>query len=85
MILQQILYGLLAIILGTITLKYNYQIVNNTTRLEFFESKLGAGSTYMVYKLLSLLLILAGILYMTGFGDDVMRWILSPLVDLFKF
>ncbi|HSH31578.1 MAG TPA: hypothetical protein VK963_02815 [Candidatus Saccharimonadales bacterium] len=83
MLIQQIIYGTLAIIIGTITLKYNFQIVNNTSRLEWIESKLGAGSTYLVYKLLSLLLIFGGILYLTGFGDDALEWLLRPIANLF--
>ncbi len=83
MVLNQIIYGGLAIIIGTLALKYNYQLVNNTSRLEFIESKLGYGSTYTVYKLLSLLLVAGGILYLTGFGDDALAWLTSPLASLF--
>ena len=84
MLFQQIFYGLLMIAVGVITLKYNFQIVNNTSRLEWIESKLGVGSTYLVYKLISVGLVLFGILYMTGFGDEVLRWALSPFANLFN-
>lgn len=82
MLIQQIVYGSLAIVIGVLLLKYNFQIVNNTARLEWIESVLGSGSTYLVYKLLSLMLIFGGILYLTGFGDNALAWLLRPLEDL---
>lgn len=83
MVIQQIVYGLIAIVLGVITLKYNFQIVNNTSRLEFIEDKLGYGTTYLVYKILSVLLVLGGILYLTGLYRPVLDWALAPIIGLF--
>ena len=83
MLIQRIIFGLIAIALGTVTLKYNYAIVNNTSRLEFIESKLGAGMTYTVYKLISIALVLGGILYITGWGEGIATWLLAPLLNLF--
>lgn len=81
--IERIFYSTLLIGVGILSLKYNFQIVNNTSRLEWIESKLGAGSTFLVYKLLSILLVLAGILYLTGFGPAVLTWLLSPLQNIF--
>ncbi len=83
MLITRIIFGLIAIALGVVTLKYNFQIVNSTSRLEFIESKLGYGSTYLVYKLLSLALIIGGILYITGWGVPFAQWLLSPLTKYF--
>jgi len=83
MILNQIIFGLLAIALGTLSLKYNFQIVNNTARLEWIEEKLGAGMTFTVYKILSVLLVIGGVLYLTGLYHAVLGWLLSPIVSLF--
>jgi hypothetical protein len=82
MLFQQIFYGAILIAVGVVTLKYNFQIVQNTSRLEWIESKLGSGSTFLVYKILSVVLVIAGILYMTGFGNAVLTWLLSPLANL---
>jgi hypothetical protein len=82
MLINRIVFGLLAIVIGVVTLKYNYQIVNNTARLESIESRLGYGATYTVYKLLSMLLVLGGILYL-AFGDDMFRILFSPIAGLF--
>ena len=78
--LERILYGLIAIALGVAILKYNFALVNNFTgRLDFIEAKLGAGSTYLAYKLLALLLVLGGILHISGLLDNLLLWILAPL------
>lgn len=81
--ISRIFFGLLAIGLGIAGLKYNFQIVNGGNRLEWFERNLGAGSTYLVYKIGALLLVIGGILYVTGFGPGVVSWLLSPLNALF--
>ncbi len=84
MLLQNVFYGLILIALGVVTLKYNFQIVNNTSRLEWIESKLGAGSTFWVYKLFSVALVFVGILVLTGLGTPFFRWLLSPLNSVFQ-
>lgn len=83
MLIQQIIFGFLAIAVGVVTLKYNYQLVNNTFRLEWIESKLGPGMTFTVYKLFSVLLVTGGILFLTGLYRPVLTWLLSPLAALF--
>ena len=78
--LERILYGTMAIVLGVVLLKYNFALVNNFTgRLDFVEAKLGSGSTYLVYKLLALLLVMGGILHISGLLDNMLLWMLSPL------
>lgn len=81
--LHHIFYGLLFIVIGVVSLKYNYQLVGFTGHPEWIESKLGSGSTYAVYKMLSVLIILGAIIYMIGAGDAVMNWLLSPIAGFF--
>mgnify|MGYP006327267801 CR=1 FL=1 len=81
--ISRIFFGLLAIVIGTLGLRYNFAMTNTFPRLEFFERNLGAGSSYGIYKLLCLLLVIGGILFMTGFGPGVVNWLLSPLNALF--
>lgn len=81
--ISRIFFGLLAIVIGTLGLRYNFAMTNTFPRLEFFERNLGAGSSYGIYKLLCLLLVVGGILFMTGFGPGVVNWLLSPLNALF--
>lgn len=81
--ISRIIFGLIAIIVGTLGLRYNFAMTNTFPRLEFFERNLGGGSSYGIYKLLCLILVLGGILYMTGFGPGFVAWLLSPLASLF--
>ena len=83
--LERLFYGLIAIIVGVLLLKFNFQLVNDWTgRLDWVENKLGAGSTYLFYKLLAVLLVLGGILHISGLLDNVANWLLSPLTGLFR-
>lgn len=83
MIVQQILTGAIMIAIGTVGLMFNYQL-GNMVRLEWVESKIGYGSTFMVYKVFGVILVLAGVITLAGFGDDVLRWATSPLESVFN-
>lgn len=76
---EQIIFGLIAVGIGVLTLKYNYQLANFTGDIGFVERYLGAGSTYGFMKLLSVLLIIGGFLYMTGLANPILDWLLTPL------
>lgn len=81
--ISRIFFGLLAISLGIAGLKFNFQLVNGMARLDFFERNFGGGSTYLVYKLGSIALVIGGILYLTGFGPAVLSWLVAPLANFF--
>lgn len=81
--ITHILVGLIAAALGVLALKYNYQLVGITGNPDWIESKLGGGSTYFVYKIFALLLVLGGILYATGLIGPVLEVIFSPLKGVF--
>lgn len=80
----QIILGAIAIAVGVAGLKYNFALTNTFPRLEFFERNLGGGSSYGIYKLICVVLVIGGILYMTGFGGAIISWLLSPLAKLFN-
>ena len=85
LMLERIFYGLIAIIIGVLLLKFNFQLVNDWTgRLDWVENKLGSGSTFLFYKLIALLLVLGGILHISGLLDNLINWVLSPLAGLFS-
>lgn len=75
--------GILVAAAGALALKYNYQLVGFTGHQDWIESKLGAGSTYGVYKILSILLAIGGVIYAVGLGDATFGWLLSPLNGIF--
>lgn len=83
MLIQQILVGAIMIAIGCLTLKFNFQL-GNMVRLQWVEGKIGSGTTFMVYKILSVLLVLIGVIYIAGFGDNLINWALSPLDKIFN-
>ena len=81
---MQILYGILAIAVGTLMLKFNFQLVNFTGRQDWIENKLGSGSTYLAYKIFAILIVFLGILVITGLGGPFGNKLFSPLKNLFN-
>lgn len=78
---MRFIWGLVWIAIGTGVIKYAYQIVQTFGRIDWAESHLsgGLGGTYALYKIVGIILILLGFLYMFGgFG-----FLLSPLTPLF--
>ena len=79
--LSHILWGLIAIAIGILAMKFNYQLVGFTGRQDWIENKLGSGSTYFAFKILAVLLIAFGILYAIGLWEPVGRALFSPLTN----
>ena len=80
-ILGQILLGIILIVTGVLTLLKNYQVANNLP-LRWLEQKLGPGSSYMIWKIISVLLVFAGLSVMFGFADNILTWFFSPITNL---
>jgi len=56
-------------------------LVNNFGRIAWFEDKLGSeGGTRLGYKLIGILVLIIGIIVMTGSGQELMQWLVGPLV-----
>ena len=56
-------------------------IMNNFGRIAWFEEHLGSdGGSRLGYKLIGIIILIIGIIVMTGSGDAFMRWVLSPLL-----
>ena len=69
--------------LGVLGVKYTFWLHNFTGPQNWLERYTGSGSTYGIYKILSGLLVLAGIMVATGFGGAVMNFIFAPLLNVF--
>ena len=76
----QILLGAILIAVGIITIIKNYQVANSLP-LRWLESKIGPGSSYMLWKLFSIVLIFAGFSVMFGFADNILTWLFSPITN----
>ena len=66
------------VVVGILLIKNNYQVSNNM-RIAFAEEHLGGGGSYLVWKVLAILLILAGFSVIFGIYDNILALILSPL------
>lgn len=78
-----LLIGAAMIALGVLGVKYAFWIHNMTGPQEWMERYTGSGSTVGMYKIISTLLIIVGVLWATGFGHNVMDFVFSPIKSLF--
>ncbi|MFA5109168.1 MAG: hypothetical protein WC458_01305 [Patescibacteria group bacterium] len=78
---MSIFIGLLILVGGAFLTVRTEWMVNNFGRIAWFEEKLGSeGGSRLGYKLIGLIGIFIGIVVMTGSGDDLMRWLLGPIL-----
>lgn len=75
--------GLIAAAIGALGVKYTFQVANYTGSQDWIERWLGPGSTYGVYKILAVLLTLGGLLYASGFGNNLMEFFFAPFKSVF--
>lgn len=80
---SHIVIGLIMTALGVLMVKYTFWLVNTTGPQQWIERYTGSGSTYGIYKLVGILLALLGLLYATGFGNNVLEFLLSPFKSVF--
>jgi hypothetical protein len=78
---MRFVWGVITIIIGMLVMRYNFQITNTFGKVGWAENHLGGGlgGTYVMWKLVGLLLVILGLLYMF----NVMGFILDPLTPLF--
>jgi hypothetical protein len=81
--LAHVLIGLIMIVGGIAMVKYTFQLTNITGRQDWLERYTGSGSTYGIYKLFGVFIVIVGILFATGFGTGVIDFIFSPLKSVF--
>lgn len=76
-----IFFGLLIVGVGVIFIVKTEWFLNNFGRITWFEDKLGAeGGSRLGYKLVGVILILVGMIVMTGSSSEFLRWALGPLL-----
>jgi len=75
--------GLTLMVLGVLGVKYAFWLHNVTGPQRWLEKYTGAGTTMGMYKIVSALMVLVGILWATGFGHNVLEFVFSPIAGLF--
>lgn len=81
---SHLIIGLVMAGLGVAMVKFSFKLLTITGQQDWLEKYTGAGSTNGMYKLFGVALILLGLLFGTGFGNDVMNFLLSPFSGIFK-
>jgi hypothetical protein len=80
---MNIIIGLIIMIVGAFITMKSEAILNNFGRINWFEEHLGVeGGSRLGYKLIGMLAIFIGILFITGMIGGFMEWILSPLLSV---
>jgi uncharacterized membrane protein YphA (DoxX/SURF4 family) len=80
-LIGQILLGLIMVVGGVLLLKYNYQVSNNL-RISFAEQHMGSGGSYLLWKIIGVVVVIAGITVVFGFSDNILAWIFSPITNV---
>ena len=79
--MSQILIGAAIIAAGAFLVIKTEWFISNFGRIAWFEMKLGTeGGSRLGYKLVGIALLVVGIIIITGSGNDLMLWILAPLL-----
>lgn len=79
--MSQILIGAVLIAAGALLVIKTEWFISNFGRIAWFEMKLGTeGGSRLGYKLVGIALLVVGIIIITGSGNDLMLWILAPLL-----
>lgn len=79
--MSQILIGGVLVAAGVFLVLKTEWLLSNFGRLAWFEEKLGfEGGSRLGYKLIGVLLIFIGIIFMTGSGATFTAWLLSPFL-----
>jgi hypothetical protein len=79
-----IIFGMILVGLGALTLKFNMQFSNSLGTPMFVARYFGPGREYSFYKLVSLLLIILGLFFIFGLFGMIANLIFSPFRGLVR-
>lgn len=78
---MNIFWGLVLMAVGAAMVIKTEWLLQNFGRISWFEAKLGTeGGSRLGYKLLGIIVIILGIIQMTGGMGSFLTWILGPLL-----
>ena len=68
MVIVKILVFIISVIVGILLLKYTEPFVRTVGHNSFAEKYFGSGGTYTFWKLIALIIIIAGLVYLVGWN-----------------
>ncbi len=79
--LKNILIGSVILAAGAFLVIKTEWFISNFGRITWFEMKLGTeGGSRLGYKLVGIALLIFGLIIFTGGGNDLMAWMLAPIL-----
>ena len=66
MVFTRIIIFLIALIIGICLMRYNEWLVRTVGKAEYAERILGSGGTYTMWKILGVIVIILGVIYLLG-------------------
>ncbi|MDB5178901.1 MAG: hypothetical protein JWN01_844 [Patescibacteria group bacterium] len=78
-----VIIGLLMSAAGIAFVRFSYQISNMTGPQDWLENITGPGTTNGIYKIFGVIVMALGLFVATGFGNNVMTFLLGPLRGIF--
>lgn len=73
--------GIIIMIAGALVVIKSEWLLNNFGRISWFEAKLGTeGGSRLGYKLMGLVIIIGGLIYLSGGMGSFLGWALGPVL-----
>jgi hypothetical protein len=82
MFIVNFISGIIIAAIGLAGIRFNGNIVHMFGQNNWFERKLGQGTTFYVFQFVAILVILFGFTMMISLHDELLDFIFSPLGDL---
>ncbi len=78
---MNIILGIIIFAIGILLVLKTEWFQNNFGRIVWFEKQFGtSGGSRLGYKMIGIIILFIGIIFLTGGGEGFMGWILSPLL-----
>ncbi len=78
---MHIIFGIIAIAIGTLFVIKSEALLNSFGKIDFFERNLRTeGGSRLGYQLIGIFIVFIGILALTNMIGGFMEWVLSPLL-----
>ena len=82
-VVMNFIIGVIIVAVGALGVRYNQAIVEAFGQDNWFERRLGRGSTFPVFMTFAIIVVLFGFFTMVSLHDNILRIIFAPVILLF--